>query len=449
MDCQRPHGVAWRPEWSPGEESPAAIADAGRAPGRGQSLASIENALLDAQIIELDQRREQRIAWLAKCIAGETGKPLPNLANALIALRAEWPEAFALDEMMCASFLVRPLHNAPQFTPRAVNDIDIGCVQESLQHMGLKRIAKETVAQAIDQRAHECRFHPVRDWLNGLQWDGHARVDALFGHYFYASGSAEYCQAVSRMFVISMVARVFQPGCKVDHVPIIEGGQGIMKSMACRVLGGDWYSDNLPDVSGGKDVCQFLRGKWLVEVPEMHAMSRAEAAQLKAFITRQEERYRPAYGRKEAFEPRQCVFVGTTNRDVYLRDETGGRRFWPIKATKIDIEALERDREQLFAEALILYQDNAQWWPDKDFERTVIASEQAQRYEADAWEEVIEKFLSSRSTVSVYEIARQALDIQTARIGTADSRRISGVLQSLGWARGKKDWHGRQQFTRS
>jgi predicted P-loop ATPase len=219
-----------------------------------------------------------------------------------------------------------------------------------------------------------------------------------------------------------------------------------MKSSACRVLGGEWFSDALPDVSAGKDVSQHLRGKWLIEVSEMHAMGRAETAQLKAFITRTTERYRPSYGRKEVFEPRQCVFIGTTNRDTYLRDETGGRRFWPIKAQKIDIDGLTRDRDQLFAEAVHLYHEGIHWWPDKDFERRHILPEQASRYEADIWEEAIEKFLEHKSKVRISDVAKDALYLDTPKLGTADQRRISAAMERLGWKRLPKDWQGNRYW---
>jgi predicted P-loop ATPase len=394
-----------------------------------------------------EKAQAEAIEWHDQCIKGATGKPLPVLANAVIALKAEMPNAFAYDEMLRGAILAQPLDEAEQdFKPRPITDIDVAIVQKHLQHLGLGRLSKDTTHQAVDVRAYECRFHPVRDYLRNLQWDGTARISKLLPTYFGAERT-DYAAAIGKMFLISMVARILDPGCKVDHMVVLEGKQGTFKSTACQILGGDFFSDGLPDVSAGKDVSHHLCGKWLIEVSEMHAMNRAETARLKAFITRQVERYRPSHGRKEVIQPRQCVFIGTTNRDVYLKDETGGRRFWPIKTGRIDLEALARDRDQLFAEAVHQYQSGKQWWPDKDFERQHIAPEQAARYEADVWQDNIAEYLKTKSKVTTGDVARDALHIETPRLGRAEQNRISAALDQLGWHRerpvGQKDWQGK------
>jgi predicted P-loop ATPase len=387
--------------------------------------------------------------WLEQCIRG--GKeltPLPVLANALIGLRAVWPEAIAYDEMLCAPMLMRSLTGENDFEPRPLTDVDVGIMQEELQLRGLNRIGKDTMHQAVDVRAHERRFHPVRDYLDGLEWDGTERLSTLFTTYFGAKPGA-YAEAVSRMFLIAMVAGIYEPGCKADYIPTLEGPQGELKSTACEVLADRWFSDNLPDISVGKDASQHLRGKWLIEVSEMHAMDRAETAKLKAFVSRKIEIYRPSYGRKEVHEPRQCIFIGTTNKNMYLRDETGGRRYWPIKAGKIDIAALVRDRDQLLAEAVHRYQHGEQCWPDKDFERKYMIPEQEARYEADAWEDEIRRYLDHYPRVTVGQLAKQALGIETPKIGTADQRRIAAILTNLGWTREPKDGEGKRWWSKT
>ena len=389
--------------------------------------------------------------WLAQCIhgGGKNPKPLPVLANVLIGVRAEWPDALGYDEMLCAPILMQPLGGENDFTPRPLTDVDVGIIQERLQQLGLSRIGKDVVHQAVDMRACERAFHPIRNYLDGLQWDCTERMGKLFVDYFGAA-PGPYVENVGRMFLIRMVARIYKPGCKADHMPVIEGPQGVLKSTACAVLGGQWFSDNLPDISVGKDASQHLRGKWLIEVSEMHAMGRAESSLLKSFISRQTERYRPSYGRKEVIEPRQCIFVGTTNKDTYLRDETGGRRYWPIKAGRSTLDALARDRDQLFAEAVAAFHSGEHWWPDKNFEREHMLPEQEARYEGDAWEETIKQYLDLQlqPRVTVGQIAKQALGMETAKIGTADQRRIAAVLINLGWNRQPKDWEGKRWWSK-
>jgi predicted P-loop ATPase len=284
--------------------------------------------------------------------------------------------------------------------------------------------------------AEERAFHPVRDYLKALKYDGVPRLDTWLATYL-GTEATPYTRAIGRMFLSSMVARIFRPGCKADYMMVLEGSQGALKSSACNILGGIWFSDAMPDVNVGNDAQQHLRGKWLIEVAEMHAMNRADTTLLKAFITRTTERYRPSHGRLEFIEPRQCVFIGTTNRDVYLRDETGGRRFWPVKCGRVDIAALAADRDQLFAEAEHLYQAGEPWWPSKDLEREIIQPQQASRYEADVWEEKIVTFITGRSDVTIGEVAHGALGLMTARLGTAEQRRIAAALDNLGWERGK------------
>lgn len=393
-------------------------------------------------------------AWLTDAQLDKGGEPRPNLLNAMLAMRGDPKlcDAFAYDEMLRAPILVSPLADDDEdFKPRPVRDTDVSIAQEYLQRAGLPKLAKDTTHQAVDQRAVECAFHPVRDYLNALRWDGQKRVDGWLGTYLGAEDS-DYHRGIGGMFLVAMIARIADPGCKADYMPVLEGPQGALKSTACAVLGGRWFSDNLPDIrSAGKDVAHHLNGKWLIEVAEMSALDRAEAAALKAFLTRTVERYRPSYGRKEVIEPRQCLFIGTTNKTAYLRDETGGRRFWPVAVGNIDIEALIRDRDQLFAEAVRLYRSDAQWWPDANFEREHIAPQQEARYEADAWESLVCAYLAEVPVstthpkgrkVTVHKVARDALAIETPKLGTTEQRRIAATLERAGWCRGPRGENG-------
>jgi hypothetical protein len=417
--------------------------------------------LLDEKLIR-DKRKPKRgngraaggarAGWLANAITDERGV-IPNVTNTLLSLRAapELADALAYDELLRAAMLVEDLPLTADAKPagcdplpRPVLDEDVTQLQEWLQWNGLAKIGRDIVHQAVDRRAREFPFHRLRDWLDGLEWDGASRLDKWLTYYLGAEGSP-YHAAIGKMFLIAMVARVFEPGCKADYVVILQGAQGELKSAACRVLGGEYFSDNIPDIRS-KDASQHVRGLWLIELPELSALSRADVEAWKAFITRTTERYRPFYGRRETIEPRQCSFIGTTNQHEYLRDETGNRRFWPALIGRIDLDALIHDREQLFAEAVHCYRIGERWWPARQFEREFIAPEQEARFEVDVWEPVIAEWLNmvTRNRVLVSDVGKEALGfLSTSQIGTGEARRIRNVLHRLGWGQPPRIGRGR------
>lgn len=380
-------------------------------------------------------------AWLQNCQTNQRGEPHGHLVNVMLGLREDEKlrDLLAFDQMLRVSMLQKPVPgSAHPESPEArpLKDADVTAIQEYLQLSGLEKVAKDTVHQALDSRAMECSFHPIQDYLKALQWDAVPRLESWL-HTYLGVEPTPYSAAIGKMFLIAMVARIFQPGCKADYLLILEGKQGGKKSTACSILAGQWFSDSLPDVRTGKDVSQHLNGKWLIEVAEMSALEKAEAAAMKAFVTRSEERYRPSYGRKEVVEPRQCVFIGTTNKQTYLRDETGGRRFWPVTAGTINTDALTRDRDMLFAEAVVAFWGGARWWPDGEFEAQHIRTEQEARYESDVWEQAIAEWLAKTGSekTTVREVANEALGLETWKIRRSDQLRISTALERVGWIR--------------
>jgi predicted P-loop ATPase len=395
------------------------------------------------------RKRSDETAWTkaAPIVRDDAGRIASNVANALAALRHD-PDLtglFRFDQMQRAAVITGPIPGSPHDYgpyPRRVEDYQVTPVQEHLQRSGLPRIGKDTIYQAVEAVGREESFHPVRDYLGSMKWDGERRLDELLTYYFGAEPST-YHHEIGLMFLVSMVKRIFEPGCQADYALVLEGPQGSGKSSACKILGGAYFSDSLPTLRyGDKEPSAHLRGKWLIEIAELSAFKGADANALKSFISRREERFRPAFGRLEVCEPRQCVFIGTTNEKTYLSDPTGGRRFWPVVTGRIRLDELARDRDQLFAEALAHYTAGAQTYPDGDFEAKHIKPVQAARMDDDPWREDVEAYLSDRTSVLVGEVARDALKIDTPRLETRVQRRITDVLTAIGWHKSEKAING-------
>ena len=387
------------------------------------------------QPINLAERKRHK--WHKLYLRNKNGAPYSNAANVMVALENDpmLRGIVAYDKMLLAPVVCHEIGAAMDLRePRPATDGDAVAVMIYLQQQELTALKIGDTRSALDHIANRRAFHPVRDYLENLEWDGVPRIGVWLASYLGAELN-QYTQHIGRMFMIQMCARIFAPGCQADHMLVLEGQQGILKSTACKVLGGAWFSDHLPPISKDKACSEHIKGKWLVEITELNAMKRAEATELKSFLSRTDERYRPTWGHREAFQPRQCCFVGTTNELQYLKDPSGGRRFWPVRVGvtgDIQIELLEENRDQLFAEATDHYRHGVQWWPDKQFEVELIKPEQAARLEVDVWREKIEEYVGGRTSASVADILGH-LGLVTKEQHQLNAMRVVAVLRDLGW----------------
>lgn len=334
-------------------------------------------------------------SWKNTLISGERG-PRACLANALTAMRSApaWDGTLGFDEFRHAVMLLSPppwIEPKPKsWQEREWTADDDTRAAEWMQRHGIG-VASRVVAEAATSVARGNPSHPVRNYINGLTWDGTPRLAGWLSRYLGASGNATYLAAVGSKWLIAAVARVMRPGTKVDEALILEGPQGAGKSTALRILAGEWFADRISDLAS-KDSLIELSGVWVVELAELDALSKAETTKIKSFMSSQVDRYRPPYGTRLEHVPRQCVFAGSTNRDTYLRDETGGRRFWPVRTGTIDLDGLRRDRDQLWAEARDRFEKGGAWHLTAE-EFSLAKVEQEARQEAGQWDEVIARFI--------------------------------------------------------
>jgi predicted P-loop ATPase len=392
-------------------------------------------------------KHEGADSWRNNLIVSASGIPKPLLANAMIALRdsATWHGVLSFDAFAQQTML----ENEPPWDlsdrtwdPRPWTPQDDLLLTNWLQQRDVG-VNVATAAQAVEAVARDRSFHPVLEYLGSLEHDGTARTSNWLATYLGAEPS-RYNEHIGRAMLIGAVARIHNPGCKVDTVPIFEGPQGARKSTAIKALFDPWFTDELADL-GSKDAAMQTRGVWGVEISELDAMSRGEVSKIKAFISRTTDRFRPPYGNRIIESPRSCVFWGSTNADGYLKDETGGRRFWPVKVGRIDIDGLLEVRDQLWAEAVVLYEANVPWWITKNEVLKDAESQQAARYVGDPWETAIERYASNETEVTVEKVLRDGLGIELTRCGQIEANRVARSLRSLGFVRvqrrtGDKRW---------
>lgn len=354
---------------------------------------------------------------------------------------------------------------------RAWSDVDDAGVRHYMERV-YRLVGVSKIFDAVNLTFNAHRYHPVRDYLNALKWDGIPQVDTILIDYLGAEDT-EYTRAVTRKWLCGAVARVMRPGVKFDYMMVLTGPQGLYKSTFLRLLcGEDWFTDSLQDVEGTQAI-EKLMGSWIVEFGELQAFSRSESSAIKRFISSQTDRTRLAYDRRITDMPRQCVFAGTTNKSEFLKDETGNRRYWPVEVraegrTKDVAKDLPQERDQLWAEAVELWKAGEKLYLDPEQEALAIAQQTAHREVSEKaglvlnyldtllpeqWEswdvhqrrsflegaDVIEQGTRRRDRVCVMEIWCECFGKQRGDLKDADSREIGGILSALGgWRRSDK-----------
>ena len=397
---------------------------------------------------EWDDREAENGAytWEMKLARTEKGTLLPTLGNVHLILsnHKAWQGVIAQDDF-AGRVVKRKVPPVQQGELGEWSDMDdIRCVLWLSQAYGIA-VRQDIVMSAVLLVADQHHYHDVRQYLEGLVWDGTPRVRAWPARYLHV-GDSEYVQLAGMKWMIAAVARVMQPGCKADNVLILEGKQGWGKSTALEVLAGKpWYT-NSPIRIGEKDTYAVMAGKWIIELAELDSLNKSDSSAAKSFFATETDRFRNFYGKRATDVHRQGVFAGSVNFDTYLKDESGNRRYWPIRVGgPVDIEALRRDRDQLWAEAVHMYRKRVIWHVTEE-ERPLFEIEQTERYEGDVYEDKIARAIEYSSRTTMEEILADVLKLDTSKWTLPEQRRVGKALKSLGWMRkrestGKRGWY--------
>lgn len=306
-----------------------------------------------------------------------------------------------------------------------------------IMHADYFKAKKGDVADEMLACARRNTHDPLTEYLQGLKWDGKPRLDSWLTDYASVQPT-NYARVVGRKFLIGAVARALRPGCKMDTMLVLEGDQGVGKSTLFRYLFGDrFFIDHLPDFHS-KDSFMQLQGAWCVEVAELAALTKADVADVKQFLSRLVDKFRPPFGKLTISVPRRVVFGGSVNPEDgvgYLRDPTGARRFWPVTVGFVKLDGILRDRDQLWAEAVAAYASNEQWHLTMDEDIADARDEQMARREIDPWEVPIRDHIIETGTTSltIEGVLLAVIKVPVERHDARLRRRVGTVLRAMDW----------------
>lgn len=353
---------------------------------------------------------------------------------------------FILNEFSQRKMVVKcpPWENPEKFRPRDIRDDDYARIQMELEHMAMRPKRDDAVA-SINAICHDRSFHPVQKYFQSLKWDGERRLEKWLSFYLGAeSDPIEYIKAVGSKWMVAAVARVFNPATKFDHMLVLESVTDLGKSSALRKLatfhGEEYFYDGMTFAKiSDKDTMQNIQGHIIIEFPELSSLGSREVEEVKQWITIQEDKGRKPYGREPVVFKRQFVLAGTTNNNEYLKDATGNKRFWPVKCgERFDLVSLERDREQLWAEAVHLYKSGFIYWlPEGDPLIPLFKECQRRRMMSHPWEDDViaycDKKTERENFVTIRDILVKAIDMPLSKIKRADEMIVADILKMNGY----------------
>ena len=389
-------------------------------------------------------RAQARVVQLHEVLAkSDRGAVLGSVSNIVLILERDpvLSGMCAFNEFTSMAVLLKappPMNDdarsIPGPYPRPWTNSDITHTQFYVQRVYTQQAKATDVEAAMGAVASSNRIHPLRDWIGSLVWDRKPRLDTWLQGAFGAPDDDYHC-SVGVAFLIAAVRRLRQPGCKFDHMPVLEGAQGMGKSTAVKLLFGEkWFTDALPAALESRDAALALQGIWVVEFAEIEQLIRAEVEVIKAFLSRSIDRFRAPYGKGFLEYPRQSVMIGTTNERDYLRDATGNRRFWPIKCTKADAEWVAANREQIWAEAAFREASGEEHWLTETTAINDAQAAQADRMQEDAWEERIVPKLAGMGSITLGTIMSEFLSIPIERQDRRAQLRVASILKRIGWS---------------
>ena len=296
----------------------------------------------------------------------------------------------------------------------------------------------QVILEASRSVSLENEYHPVKEYFNELPaWDGIERLARFFPDFCGTVDDA-YTQQIGIKIFTAIVARIFVPGIKFDYLPILVGEQGTRKSTLLETMAikPQWFADNLGDITH-KDVILRMRSKLIMENPELTMFKDTDVNEVKAFLSRRIDRDRLPYDRLPRDLPRQCIIVGTTNKDRFLRDETGERRMWPVEIIKIEDELIKETLPLFYAEAIARFKAGEKLFLDDEEARKISIRNQKERTNQDEWGPTVEKWLEEggKDRVNIHEVWEEAFGKDIVSCGFREQKRIGSILRHLGWKR--------------